>query len=904
MKKSLCVLSLLALQPAFAAPPSPSVSAATNAPQLKLPANVHAVDYDIHLKLVPGAETYSGEVVVNVTLDAPSDVIWLNGSADLTLEKVTLNQANRPGRQPVQNLESRPDFIGFRFSDAVSAGRAELRIAYRGRLLRHEGVGLFTEHDGADDYIYTDFEPIDARRAFPCFDEPSQKVPVRFTLDVPAQHVAASNAPIESETPIEGGLKRVVFRRTPPLPTYLWALAVGPFGVVDAGRAGSKKIPLRILTLRGREAQARYAASVSASVVDALEKYTGVPFPYEKLDQIAVPNQQGAMENAGLITYGQRIILLGPESDTVASRRRFLRVCAHEIGHHWTGDLVTLRFWDDLWLNESFASFLDSKITEKLKPEWGERFDRIQRRQDAMEADSLLSARRIRQPIQSDDDIVNAFDPITYAKGQSVLTMIESWLGEAVFQRGLTHYLTAHANQNATAEDFVAALVQEAEAQGKRDEAAALPKALSSFLDQPGVPVVSVALDCAKPAAPLRYRQRRYLPLGTEVSQDQALLYRMPLCLDTGGPKRRCAMFEGASGDVPGLDPATNLCAPQSFVQVDPEETRYARLHYEGPLFDKVLGRAFPTKPGEIAKLSTAQQLALLLDLGALLKSGDLRADQLLPVTARAATVPGRYVVSAAARIVHGMPELAPVESRPRFAHFVRQTFGPRLESLGLRARPGEDEDASLLRATLLPIVLGDGDVTPLQKEAEKLLLGWLGDRKSLDADSANALAVAAPQHAGPALWEAIYQTLKKTTDRNLRGLLFDALGAFRDPALSQRGLLLLTSGEFETREAMRMLMGVASHVETRQVAYDFVKQNFQKLVDKLPRDAGSRLSSVAAGFCDAAHRSDAESFFTGRSTRYIGGPRVLKQTLERIEQCSRLQTAESGHIATFLKAY
>jgi alanyl aminopeptidase len=343
--------------------------------------------------------------------------------------------------------------VGLRFASQQKPGQAHLRLYYRGKLLRHEGVGLFNEHDGDDDYIFTDFEPFDARRAFPCFDEPAYKVPVRFILDVPEQHLATTNAAIEYEHKLGTQLsrqlgakpgvelKRVVFRRTAPLPTYLWALAVGPFGVVDAGKGGSRHVPLRILTLRGREEQGRYAASVTAPIISLFERYTGVPYPYDKLDQVAVPNQSHAMENPGLITYGQRSILIGKEDDTAAARRRFAKVCAHELAHHWTGDLVTLNYWDETWLNESFASFLGSKITEQFKPEWDERLDRLMRREDAMSADSLVSARRIRQPITTSDDIVNAFDPITYAKGQSVLTMIESWVGPSVFQRGLHRYL-------------------------------------------------------------------------------------------------------------------------------------------------------------------------------------------------------------------------------------------------------------------------------------------------------------------------------------------------------------------------------------------------------------------------------------------------------------------------------
>ncbi len=872
-------------------------------PPLRLSSEVRPQSYAIHLQITPGAEYFTGDVDIQLQLDKPTEVLWLNGSSDLNVESASVQLFDGTPVPSIATLPGGTDFLGFRFANPLAAGRAKLHLHYRGRLLAHEGVGLFREHDGQDDYVFSDFEPFDARRAFPCFDEPSFKVPVQFTLDVPMQHLAASNAPVQSEQPLPGGLKRVVFQQTPPLPSYLWALAVGPFEAVDAGTGGARRIPLRILTLRGRQAEAHYAASVTAPIVDLLERYTGVPFPYDKLDQISVPNQSHAMENPGLVTYGQRTILLGPQNDTAAARRRFARVCAHELAHHWTGDLVTLRFWDELWLNESFASFLESKITEQFKPDWQEPLERVVRRGDAMDADSLLSARRIRQPIVSSDDIVNAFDPITYAKGQSVLTMMESWLGAPVFQRGLHRYLIEHAHGNATAADFLTALTTEAQSAGI--DAAAVSQVLQSFLDQPGVPLLTLRTACERgnlgnSQATLQYAQRRYLPLGVDAAAAGSAVYQIPLCLKSNTAGRNCRLLQSKKGELPLAGACPN------WLQADVDVSAYARIKYEGPLLEQALAQGFPETG--TATLNTAQQLALLIDLGAQVRSGDLPAERVLPVIARAARLPGRYLIGASVRILYNLRELVSAGSQtsPNLAAFVRKVFAPRLLAIGLQAQPHEEEDVRLLRATLLPLVLGEGQVASLQKDAERLLSDWLADadRHPLDAESLQALLVAAPQRAGRPLWDALHKAALKTQDRNLRSALLDALGAFREPQLSQASLELIRSGEFEMREAMRILWGAASRPESRSGAHRFVKQHFDALVSGLPRDAGANLAKVAAGFCDDTERLDAEAFFTGRSTRYVGGPRVLRQTLERIAQCTRLRQVQGEGLRNFLAAY
>jgi alanyl aminopeptidase len=273
----------------------------------------------------------------------------------------------------------------------LPAGAASLTLRYQGELSTKNTSWLFQVKEGDEPYAVTQFEPIDARRAFPCFDEPGFKVPWRLTLHVKKEHLALHNTPVETEVDGADGMKTVRFAQTKPLPSYLVALAVGPFETVDAGTWGQNKTKLRIVTPRGKSAEAKYAAESSGPILEELERWFGAPYPYEKLDQLAMPVGFGAMEHPGLVTWGYRLLLVKPELDTPGHQRGFASTCAHELAHMWFGDLVTMAWWDDVWLNEAFATWMESKIIERWKPAWDIPLERVQERSWALSDDSLVT---------------------------------------------------------------------------------------------------------------------------------------------------------------------------------------------------------------------------------------------------------------------------------------------------------------------------------------------------------------------------------------------------------------------------------------------------------------------------------------------------------------------------------
>ena len=412
-----------ALQMARATAPLPEA--------MRLPDTVRPIGYDVALTVVPTEARFDGHMIIAAELRAPANVVWLNATG-LDVRAVTINGA------AATVVPGGSDVIGIQSAAPLPAGPATLVIDYSGEISSKNERGVFKEKEGGRWYTFTGLAPIEARRAFPCFDEPSFKVPWKVRLKVKRDDMALSNAPAISET-IEGDFKIVQFAETKPLPSYLVNFAVGPFDAVDAGSAGGpgkKGTPVRIIVPRGRGAEARFAKEVTVQLVNRAEGYFGIPYPYEKLDVIDVPIFGGAFEAPGLVTFAQSLILSAPEKETVGFHRAYIDVAMHEIAHQWFGNLVTAQWWDDIWQSESLAVWTANRLIENWKPEWHEDSERAARTVSGMAMDSLVTARRIRQPIENKDDMANLFGAITYFKGSAVIDMFENWLGREAFRNG------------------------------------------------------------------------------------------------------------------------------------------------------------------------------------------------------------------------------------------------------------------------------------------------------------------------------------------------------------------------------------------------------------------------------------------------------------------------------------
>jgi len=853
-------------------------------PKFRLPADVAApVRYALDMTIVPDQDTFTGSVDVKIDIKKATPVLWLNAER-LQVKEASL--VTGAGTVAAKVLTEPHDYVGFQFDHALGPGAATLHVSYQGEINRKDQQGIFQMKDGDQWYVYSQFEQIWARRAFPCFDEPGYKVPWQMTLHVKKDQVALSNTNAVSESETGDGMKTVKFAETPPLPSYLVALTVGNLDLVDAGTAGKKNTRIRIVVPKGRDAEAKYAAETSGPILTLLENYFGIPYPYDKLDEVAVPLSGLSMEHPGLITHSGFVILRKPDEDTLGRKREWVSVCAHEMAHQWFGDLVTTAWWDDIWLNEGFASWMANKIVTEYHPEWQMNIGELNGYQGAMYNDGLVSARQVRQPILSNDDIANAFDGITYNKGSALLNMFETYMGPDRFREGIQRYLKQYEWQNATSAEFLAALA------GDDHDVAA---AFSSFLDQPGVPLVSVKVECNGGSAKLNLSQERFFPLGSTGTETQ--IWKVPFCVryPAGSEQaRQCMLLQQPSGEME-LSKASSC---PDWVDANADADGYYRVLYPGAVLTRLLTTDYSV-------LSLPEKVSLIGDISALTGNGKVPLGQALALAPPLARDPARQVVNKTMEITTGLQDnMVEGSLLPRYRQYLLDVYGARARELGWESKPGESDDSRLLRPSLAGVMANQAEDAEAIAEGRKLAMAWLDDHKAVQPDMIGVVLTTAARHGDRALFDRMRSAAKQEKDDNVRGTLLFSLGLFQDPDIARVALPIVLTDEFDSRESLNILFGVSQSPRTRDLAYDFVKQNWDALIAKFPTDTGSFLPFVAGGYCDQQHRQDAKSFFDGRSTKYTGGPRNLAQMLEGIDLCIAYKQAQGPSVTEFLQKY
>jgi alanyl aminopeptidase len=575
------------------APPTDQTSAtqslavdSSEAPAGRLGNSVVPNRYDIELKIDPSQESFSGEVTIDISFNEPSDTIWLHGkNLDISEVYLTDSHSNRVEASYEEHLESGVSLLSL--ERMVGTGPATLHFTYSAPFNTSVNA-LFKVVRGEDSYAATQLEAIAARQVFPGFDDPGFKVPFDLTVVTRADDVVVTNTPEASAETLADGFVRHVFETTRPLPTYLLAFAVGPYDLVDYGMIPAnsirdREVALRGITARGLGSRMEYALRNTDGLLSLLEEYFGTPYPYKKLDLIA-----------GAITYDEYLILMDEESP-LSQRRSYTSVHAHEMAHMWFGDLVTPVWWNDIWLNEAFASWMQAKVAHAYWPE-GE-FDRstLSRALGTMANDSLVSAREIREPIDNNNKIDGAFDGITYRKGASVLAMLERYVGEDRFQAGVRLHMDRHSDSTATAEDFMASLAE-------GTERVEIEAAFKSFIEQPGVPLLSVALDCEDEQNPrLNVRQARYAPLGSAIDPG-ASEWQIPVCVSfvtDGAEQSTCTLLSEKEQSI-NLD--TDSCPTQ--VHPNADGTGYYRFSLDEAGWENLIADALSLAPAEALVLA------------------------------------------------------------------------------------------------------------------------------------------------------------------------------------------------------------------------------------------------------------------------------------------------------------
>ena len=907
---ALVALATAALMPSpsDAAPRRKVAVAAPTPPTMRLGDAVKPLAYEAELTIVPTQDRFAGRLVIHVDVAKPTDLFWLNAtrldirSATLTAGGKTLVAKTVPGGR---------DYVGLHFATLVPAGRAVLTFEYDGPIDRIETAGIFKQQDGDNWYAFTQFEWTDARRAFPCFDEPGWKTPWHLSLVVPAGSVAVSNMPLVSEEPVAAppseparrgvpvpaplpAMKRVRFAPTPPLPSYLVAFAVGPFDVVDGGKAGKKGTQLRYFVPKGRAGETGFAKEATPKLLDQLEDYFGQPYPYDKLDAVAIPLTIGfgAMENVGLITYEMPLMLAKPEQETERFKRDYASVAAHEMAHQWFGDLVTMQWWNDTWLNEAFATWMSAKVVERAYPIWQTRLSGDERRFYAMQIDRLASTRQIRQPINTADDLGNAFDTITYQKGAAVLSMFETAVGEERFRNGVRRYVYEHANGNAKAEDFYAAIATEAGA-----EHAGLVAGMKTFVEQPGVPRLQVLLDCGPDGnspPKLQLTQSRYVPSKPIGDPAFAQRWTFPACFQFGRGgdfNEFCTVIQDARTVVPL--PAGESCP--AWVLPNRGGSGYFISALTAELTQQLVRT--PLLPSEA--------IPALDDAATLVGSGNWPVDLALEFAARFATNRQDTVAEAAIRLAGEVRPswLEDASDREAYARYIQKNFGAKAKALGWTARSSDREGDAILRQSLLPWYADVGADPGLQREATKLARDWAG-AKSPYPVGARAVMVTAARFAqgaaGKDVLDALLDGLGRTSGADRETLLV-ALGSFRDPVLAEASFDALFNGP-DARDGLSAMQQGARDDEFAAVqAIHYLRGHYDAAVRRLPEYTGAGLPRLGAKICDANAKGEFDATFAERASQLPGGARNYAQTSERIGICLAARQIQRATLKAFV---
>ncbi|MHB1057730.1 MAG: M1 family metallopeptidase [Rhodanobacter sp.] len=868
-----------------------ALAVAESPPLGRLPRWAMPESYRLSFRVDPAQAGFSGSATIALRLAKASDHLWLHGKSLEVDKVVVIDAAGKAHAGRYVAAAPQAGVARIDFGSVLPAQRISLTIDYRASY-DADLEGLFKVDHAGHAYARTEMEPLGARLAFPCFDEPGFRTPFTLRLTVPAGQTAVANTRPVKEVADGKGWKTVSFAPTLPLPTYLVAFGVGPWDIASAPDIAPNSwrptpLPLRSIAYAGEAKRMQHVMAETPAIIHALENYYGFGYPWGKLDLLDV---DGGMENPGLVVLGD-LGSQGAEAPARAVQGSF-NLAAHELAHQWTGDTVTLEWWDDIWLNEAVTTWMQEKVTMEVHPEYRADLDRVDGVQEAMANDSLVSARSIRQPIADNGDIMNAFDGITYQKGAGVVAMFENYVGEKAFQKGMRAYIRKHRFGNAVADDLVSSI---ATAAGKGES---FKRAFDSFLDQSGVPYVQVKLDQRGGRTLLHLSQSRYLPLGS--AGDSRRIWGIPVCVrygtarsgKDGMPSSRvaCTMLDKATGSM-----ALAGAGDPTWVMPNANASGYYRFG---------LGRQ--ELAGLIAafgKLDDAEQLAYADAIGASFRHGDIDAGDVLAALKPLTVSKIRKVAIAPLEQVEWIYDHEAVTDAQRhaLAAWAKDAYLPRLERLGYRRKPGEPADDALMRATLARSLALEFRVPGVRQallEQGDAALGSGADGRPdlavVDRDLLGAvLGVTVQQHGGNAV-DALIAELPHTTDVALRYAILSGLGSATDPAVAGRVRDFALDKQVVGGEMFNLLRSSPDTRASRDAMWRWFTSHYAQVLDRMGGLAGNFLPLLAAGDgCSPAEVDRLQAFFGSRKVAVSGIGRNLAQVSEAIRLCSALKARQ-----------
>jgi len=817
----------------------------------QLPKAVVPTHYTLDLQPNLEALTVTGSAIIDIDVRTPTDRIVLN-AVDMTFSSALLD-----GVAPAQSITVNKDAqtVTLTFPRAIEVGQYKLRIAYSGQINKF-GRGIYSidyrTDDGRKRMIASHSEPTDARRIFPGWDEPAFKATFDLTVTVPERFMAVSNMPVAREEPPRDGHKRVSFERSPKMSTYLFVLVAGELERVTGEAEG---ITIGVVTTRGKSANGRYAIGQTADLLKYFNDYFAAKYPLPKLDLVALPsNSSSAMEHWGAITFFENGLLYDPAKSTIDTQRRVFSLLAHEIAHQWFGNLVTTAWWNDLWLNEGFASWMQYKAADVLHPEWQSWFNSNSAKQGAMAQDARRSARAITQPVANETEARAVFDAITYSKGQAVARMVETYVGEDVFRDAMRRFMKEHAYSNATSADLWHALDA---VSGKLIGALASP-----YAAQPGVPLVIADSRCVDGEQRIALKQDRFTVRDPVA---QPLRWQVPV---------RFGLPDGTGATVL-LDGETEIAAGRcgEAVKLNLGDVGYYRVRYDAAMQGALARR--------LVSMAPADRVNLLADAWALTEANrnppsayfEL-ADQLAGDDHRSVADQLIRTLTRVYRLERGRPGQA------AFAAHARATLRPLFDRIGWQAVAGEPTDHALLRARLIR-TLGDFGDEAVLAEARRRFDAFLQDAASLPPNLRDAVTHLVGRGADRATYETLLGLGRKSTNTEERVRYYSALAGALDPALARETLAIALTDELPADVSRRLISWVADG-EHPDFALEFVKNNFETLATKHGSSfRNTFVSNLMANFSDPARAEELKAFAPAYETS--GGRMVAERTRERI---------------------
>ena len=831
----------------------------------RLPESPRPESYDLRLRIDPERERFSGTVDIAVALEQAASTIELH-AVELDLREVTLrDSAGRLVRARAVLRKSRESVL-LRLPRPLGPGRAVLHLAWEGPI-RDDLRGLYLARSGRRRYATTQLEATDARRFFPCFDEPDKKARFRIEVTTPKRNAVVSNCPVE-RVEERGREKTVRFAETPKLSTYLVALIVGELEASRARRCGPT--PIRVWHVPGKGGLSAWALTCAVESLGRLERYFDLPYPYQKLDLIAVPDFEfGAMENAGAVTFRESLLLLDPKTATLREKKRIAEVMAHELAHMWYGNTVTMAWWDDLWLNEAFATWMAFSVIDDWKPDWQMWLDFQQHRAAALSLDALCNTHPIYTEVRVPDEVTENFDAITYEKGASVVRMLERWLGPAAFRKGVRRYIRRHREANARAADLWNALE---EASGR-----AVAPLVRAWIERPGFPLLEARRSDRGGLAFLEVRQERFF--ASPRIPEAARRERWPIPVVA-----RVRTARGRDRTVRELVTRT-----RARIELGPSEAvRWAYANAdEGGFYHPIhASQLLQRITAELQRLAPAERLGLLGHQWAGLRADRAPLEDFLELVTALGDEPEPEVLEGlAGRLASLADRIAPAAGKAaerRLQDWLADSFGPAFAELGWQPRRAEPDATRLRRAALLRIVGGIAEDPAVSAAAERQLRAYLRSRSALDPNLATPVVEIAAREGDKRLWEVYLRTMRRARTPQERTRFEMGLACFRDPALVSRTLELVLTDDVSTQDVAIVLVRLLGNRAAREATWAFVRDRWDDVSPRLPPGLAPRLVAALPALRTRAYRAEVAAFF--RAHPLPTAKRALRQALERFD--------------------